>query len=67
VLVRPWMVGAHVKVHTLLVFYALLGGAKAFGVLGIFVGPIELSFALATVELLGQQIFPCNPVRRNAN
>ena len=60
-LVRPWMVGAHVKVHT------LLGGAKAFGIIGIFVGPIELSFALATVELLGQQIFPCNPVRRNAN
>jgi predicted PurR-regulated permease PerM len=34
------MVGAHVRVHTSLVFSALLGGAKAFGIIGIFVGPI---------------------------
>ena len=47
VLVRPWVVGAHVKMLTLLVFFALLGGAKAFGILGIFIGPIVLSFALA--------------------
>ena len=52
VLVRPWVVGAHVKIHTLLVFFALLGGAKAFGIIGIFVGPIVLSFALAVVELI---------------
>ena len=60
-LVRPQMFRAHVKVHTLLVFSALLGGAKAFGVIGIFVGPLVLSFALAIVELQGQQIFPAIP------
>ena len=57
VLVRPWVVGAHVKVHTLLVFFALLGGAKAFGILGIFVGPIVLSFALAVFDLLKRTDF----------
>jgi predicted PurR-regulated permease PerM len=52
VFVRPWVVGVHVKVHTLLLFFALLGGAKAFGPIGIFVGPIVLSFALAVVQML---------------
>jgi predicted PurR-regulated permease PerM len=52
VVVRPWVVGAHVKVHTLLVFFALLGGAKAFGIIGIFVGPIILSFMLVLIDML---------------
>jgi predicted PurR-regulated permease PerM len=52
VLVRPLVVGAHVKVHTLLVFFALLGGAKAFGIIGIFVGPIILSSTLVLIDML---------------
>jgi predicted PurR-regulated permease PerM len=52
VLVRPWVVSTHAKAHPLLVFFALLGGAKAFGAVGIFVGPIALSFVLAVVDML---------------
>jgi predicted PurR-regulated permease PerM len=65
VLVRPWVVGAHVKVHTLLVFFALLGGTKAFGIIGIFVGPIVLSFALAIVNLLRTADFSLQSVSEN--
>jgi predicted PurR-regulated permease PerM len=50
--VRPYVVSARVKVHPLLVFFALLGGVKAFGVIGIFVGPVVLSVTLATLEML---------------
>jgi predicted PurR-regulated permease PerM len=52
VLVRPFVVGARVKAHTLLVFFALLGGVEAFGIIGIFVGPVILSVALATLAML---------------
>lgn len=50
--VRPYVVGARVKVHTLLVFFALLGGVKAFGIVGIFVGPVLLSITLAVLNML---------------
>lgn len=52
VVVRPYVVSAHVKVHTLLVFFALLGGVEAFGIIGIFVGPIVLSVTLAVLDML---------------
>lgn len=52
VVVRPYVVSARVKVHTLLIFFALLGGVEAFGVVGIFVGPVILSVALAVLDML---------------
>lgn len=52
VLVRPYVVGAHVKVHTLLIFFALLGGVKAFGAIGIVIGPVILSVTLAVLDML---------------
>jgi predicted PurR-regulated permease PerM len=38
--------------HTLLVFFALLGGVNAFGVKGVFVGPVVLSVTLVVLEML---------------
>lgn len=52
VVVRPYVVSAHVKVHTLLIFFALLGGVEAFGIVGIFVGPVILSLTLAVLDML---------------
>jgi predicted PurR-regulated permease PerM len=50
--VRPYVVSTRVKVHTLLVFFALLGGVQAFGIIGIFVGPVILSVTLAVLSML---------------
>lgn len=41
--VRPWIIGQRTNANTLLVFFALLGGAKLFGLAGIFIGPVALS------------------------
>jgi predicted PurR-regulated permease PerM len=51
-LVRPYVIGQRAKMHTLLVFFALLGGVKAFGVIGLFVGPVVLSVTLVLLEML---------------
>ena len=51
-LVRPYVIGQRAKMHTLLVFFALLGGVRAFGVLGLFVGPVVLSFTLVVLQML---------------
>ena len=44
--------------HPLLVFFALLGGVKAFGVLGLFIGPVVLSLALVVFEMLREENAP---------
>jgi predicted PurR-regulated permease PerM len=51
-LVRPYVISERAKLHTLLVFFALLGGVKAFGVMGLFVGPVVLSVTLVVLEML---------------
>lgn len=52
VVVRPYVISARVKVHALLVFFSLLGGVEAFGIIGIFVGPVILSVTLAVLDML---------------
>jgi predicted PurR-regulated permease PerM len=51
-LVRPYVIGKQVKVHTLLLFFALLGGVKAFGIMGLFIGPVVLSVTMAVFAIL---------------
>src|ERR1019366_1191093 len=46
-LLRPQLIGNRTRLSTLYVFFALLGGLKAFGGLGIFIGPIVLAVTLA--------------------
>ena len=39
-ILKPKFVGSHVKMHTLLVFLAIVGGMAVFGALGIIYGPL---------------------------
>ena len=54
-LVRPYIISERAKMHPLLVFFALLGGVKAFGVLGLFIGPVVLSVTLVVFEMLREE------------
>jgi len=52
VVVKPYVVSARAKAPTLLVFFALVGGVEAFGLIGIFVGPVVLSVTLTVLDVL---------------
>jgi predicted PurR-regulated permease PerM len=54
-IVRPYVVGGRARMNTLLVFFSLLGGIEAFGILGIFVGPLVLSITLALLGMLREE------------
>jgi predicted PurR-regulated permease PerM len=54
-IVRPWVLSGKVKLHTLLIFFSLLGGVKAFGIIGLFIGPIIVSVAMALLEILQEE------------
>jgi predicted PurR-regulated permease PerM len=49
-LVRPYIVSDRAKMNNLLIFFALLGGVEAFGLMGIFIGPVIVA---VTIVLLG--------------
>ncbi|PIE56295.1 MAG: AI-2E family transporter [Desulfobulbus propionicus] len=50
-LVKPKFVGSQVKMHTLLVFLAIIGGMSLFGVLGIIYGPLIVTAFLALSDM----------------
>ncbi|OGQ95532.1 MAG: AI-2E family transporter [Deltaproteobacteria bacterium RIFOXYD12_FULL_57_12] len=48
---KPKLVGKRVKMHTLLVFLAILGGLQVYGVLGIIYGPLIVTAFLTLAEI----------------
>jgi len=54
-IVRPLVLSGHVRLNTLLIFFSLLGGVQAFGIIGLFVGPIIIAVAIALVGILADQ------------
>jgi len=53
--VRPYLIGERTKLSTLFVFFAVLGGLRAFGAMGVFIGPIILAATLALVSFLREE------------
>jgi predicted PurR-regulated permease PerM len=51
-LLYPKLVGDRLKLHTLLVFIAIIGGIIAFGTVGIILGPLALVMAITLIEAL---------------
>jgi predicted PurR-regulated permease PerM len=52
---RPLLTSRHMEVSTLAIFVGAIGGASAFGILGLIIGPVVLSFAVALVRYLQSQ------------
>jgi predicted PurR-regulated permease PerM len=55
-IVRPWVVSEKVRLHTVYVFFALLGGLQVFGVMGLFLGPVILSVTAALAGMLQEEL-----------
>jgi predicted PurR-regulated permease PerM len=47
---RPMLIEGKVKMHTLLVFFSILGGISYFGILGMFFGPLLFAIAMTLLE-----------------
>jgi predicted PurR-regulated permease PerM len=51
-LLRPRLVSRRTQMHELLIFFSVIGGLAAFGVLGLLLGPVVLAIAMALLEML---------------
>jgi predicted PurR-regulated permease PerM len=54
-ILRPYLIGGRVKLSTLYVFFAVIGGLKAFGALGLFIGPLILAVTVALFCFLREE------------
>lgn len=49
---RPFLIGKHAKLHPAFVLLGVVGGIQAFGIVGLFVGPLILVFARQLIYML---------------
>jgi predicted PurR-regulated permease PerM len=54
-IIRPLVISEHMRFHPLYVFFALLGGVQAFGIIGLFVGPAALALATSLFSLIREE------------
>ena len=49
--IYPYLVGHRMQFHTLLVFFAIVGGIALFGACGVILGPVILAIADALIDI----------------
>lgn len=52
---RPWLLKDGIALHGAIVFFALLGGFAAFGMAGLILGPLSVSFFLALLRMIRRE------------
>jgi predicted PurR-regulated permease PerM len=55
-LLKPFFISTRTKIHPLLLFFAVLGGIQAFGLIGVIAGPLIATFFLTLVEIYIQGV-----------
>jgi predicted PurR-regulated permease PerM len=57
-LLRPFFISTRTKIHPLLLFFAVLGGVQAFGLIGLVAGPLVATLFLTLIEIYTQGTKP---------
>jgi len=60
-ILRPYLVGQRAKLSAIYLFFAILGGVKAFGLIGLLLGPVVLSVLLVLVGILRHELKEWTP------
>ncbi len=50
-ILRPLIIRGRVKMHTLLIFFGVIGGMKVFGFLGLIAGPMCIALFMAVLDI----------------
>jgi predicted PurR-regulated permease PerM len=50
-MLRPVLISSRTRIPTLALFFSILGGIRAFGLLGIILGPVLAAIALTLIEV----------------
>jgi predicted PurR-regulated permease PerM len=55
--IRPLVIASHVRLHPVLLLFALIGGVEQFGFIGLFIGPVVISLIIAVAEMLREEFY----------
>jgi predicted PurR-regulated permease PerM len=55
-LARPWLIKGDLNVHGALIFFSIIGGISVFGLAGIVVGPMALTWFLTMVRFYRRDV-----------
>jgi predicted PurR-regulated permease PerM len=58
---KPILIGRRTRIHQLIVFFSMIGGLRAFGMLGLVLGPVLASVILALLEVYKPHVPPVAP------
>ena len=50
-LLKPRLMGSRMQMHSMLIFFAVLGGIASFGLVGLLYGPLIAAFFLTVIDL----------------
>jgi predicted PurR-regulated permease PerM len=48
---RPWLIGSRTKMPTIVIFFSVLGGIEAFGIIGLIMGPLIMAVFISVFEI----------------
>ena len=64
-IVKPWLISQGNDMPFILIFFGVLGGALAFGFIGVFIGPTLLAVGFRLVEEWSSSVRPEPDIRAN--
>lgn len=50
-ILRPLIIGSRTKMPTIVIFFSVLGGIKAFGIIGLIMGPLIMAVFISVFEI----------------
>lgn len=55
-IVKPRVLGRRAKIHTVLIFFGVLGGIHLFGVIGFVAGPLVIAMLLVVMQIIEERL-----------
>lgn len=53
--IRPLIIGERTQIPTVFLFFAILGGLRAYGFLGVFLGPVLIAILVAVLRIYREE------------
>jgi predicted PurR-regulated permease PerM len=54
--IKAWVLHGRSRLHPLLALLSIIGGIKALGLIGVFVGPMAVAFLQVLLEMLNTEV-----------
>lgn len=60
-ILRPIFIGSRTRMHLLLISFGTFGGLAAFGLVGLFIGPVVIALFLLLLEVMRRELVTAPP------